>query len=92
MTKSLDSHKLVFTMATLKGVIRPFERDRKGHIIAISVSKSGQDCIIANTGLGLELFNFIDEPVLVTGEVLEDERGNRVVTVLNYSLLAEDTS
>ena len=74
----------------LSGVITPFEWKNNGRLMAISLSTDRGRYVIASNERGQELFDFIDESVQVVGEVVHDQKGQRVIIVSNYTFLDED--
>lgn len=71
------------------GKIAPFEGKPDGQLSAISIETADRRYVIANNSRGQELFDFIDEEVRVTGELVTDPHGREVIIVEHYSFLNE---
>ena len=74
---------------SITGTIHPCEFDDSGNVTAIAVVMRDQKrLVLSKRGVGAELFEHIGRPVQVKGITEEDQYGDLVLTVNEYSIVA----
>ena len=71
---------------TLRGIITASERDVDDNVVAINILSDDEDFEVELNELGVELFDFLDEDVEVTGMLKKGRRrqGTKLIRVTNY--------
>ena len=85
-----DKRKAGNNLVTIRGIVIPADWDEKGNVVAVAVSAYDEvEYLIENHEKEKELKAFIREEVEVSGTMREDEGGNLIFKVKEYSLIKE---
>jgi hypothetical protein len=77
-------------LATVQGLVIPVGWDDMGNITAAAISTSlEEEYLIDADAWGRELLLFLRQKVQVRGFVVEDENGQKSITVQEYSILED---
>ena len=76
---------------TLRGFVSESERDADGNVVAINILADDDDYEIELNELGVELFDFLDEDVEVTGILKKGRRrpGAKRIRVMSYEWMGK---
>jgi hypothetical protein len=75
------------TLTVIKGVILPADWDRRGNVIAVSISATDEaEYLVKNNGKGSELIALINKDIEAQGRTLGDGI-SRFIEVIDYSIL-----
>ncbi len=77
-------------LATIRGLLVPAEWDDKGNVTAAAVSTHfEEEYLIEQNAWGEALLAFLRQRVKVSGLVMQNESGKKVITVKNYEVFEE---
>ena len=73
---------------TISGIVIPIDWDDYDDVTSVAIQTSDEDeYIVDKNKKGKELLDFIGEEVEVTGFVREDEDGNSIIKINEYSVI-----
>jgi len=76
--------------ATIRGLVAPVAWDDKGNVLAAAISTHfEEEYLIEQNGWGEALLALLRQKVKVSGLVMENESGKKVITVKNYEVFEE---
>ena len=82
--------KDVSTLATVRGLVIPVDWDDKGNVTATAISTHlEEEFVVDQNAWGEALLAFLRQRVKVSGSVVLQEGGKKVITVKNYEVLDE---
>lgn len=77
-------------LATIRGLVAPVAWDDKGNVLAAAISTHfEEEYLIEQNAWGEALLAFLRQKVKVSGLVMENESGKKVITVKNYEVFEE---
>ena len=69
---------------TLEGSVEWVSVDENNDVSSVAISTESGEYLVADTPKGKELFSLVHRKVKVTGKVVEDASGQKVIHVSNY--------
>ena len=76
--------------ATIRGLVAPVAWDDKGNVLVAAIlTHFEEEYLIAQNGWGEALLAFLRQEVKVSGLVMENESGKKIITVKNYEVFEE---
>jgi hypothetical protein len=83
-----DKRKAGNNPVTIRGIVIPADWDEKGNVVTVAVSTYDEvEYLIENHEKEKELKSFIREEVEVSGTMREDEGGNLIFKLKEYSVI-----
>ena len=78
------------SLTTVRGLVVPVDWDDKGNVTATAISTHLEEEYLVDQNVrGEALLAFLRERVKVSGLVMENESGKKVITVKNYEVFDE---
>ncbi|MDH3773150.1 MAG: hypothetical protein WBF55_09685 [Syntrophobacteria bacterium] len=78
------------SLTTVRGLVVPVDWDDKGNVTATAISTHLEEEYLVDQNVrGEALLAFLRERVKVSGLVMENESGKKVITVKNYEVFEE---
>jgi 5S rRNA maturation endonuclease (ribonuclease M5) len=75
---------------TIKGLIIPVDWDEKGNVTATAISTHfEEEYMVDDNARGEELIAFLRQRAKVSGVIIENAKGKKVITVKHYEVLEE---
>lgn len=89
---------------TIMGIVNSIDWDEDDNVIAVAITVSyesepeeeeepvvfTEDYVVSNNEKGKELLTYIGKTVEATGAVVEDEDGNKTISVSSYKVIEEE--
>ena len=81
-------NKDVSSLTTVRGLVIPVDWDDKGNVTATAISTHlEEEYLVDQNAWGEALLAFLRQRVKVSGSVVLQEGGKKVITVKNYEVL-----
>jgi hypothetical protein len=78
------------SLTTVRGLVVPVDWDAKGNVTATAISTQfEEEYLVDQNAWGEALQAFLRQRVKVSGLVMENESGKKVITVKNYEVFEE---
>ena len=76
--------------ATIRGLVAPVAWDDKGNVLAAAISTHfEEEYLIEQNGWGEALLALLRQKVKVSGFIIQNANGKKVITVKHYEVLEE---
>ena len=76
--------------ATIRGLVVPVEWNEKGNVTATAISTNyEEEYLIDQNAWGEALLAFLRERVKVSGSIIQNKNGKKIITVSKYEVLEE---
>jgi hypothetical protein len=77
-----------FTTKSIRGIVTPCEWDINEQVKSVILAtENEEEYLVDNSGLGKKLLNLIRQSVLVTGNVKEDKKFGKIITIECFEVL-----
>jgi hypothetical protein len=76
--------------ATIRGLVAPVAWDDKGNVLATAISTHfEEEYLVDDNARGEELIAFLRQRAKVSGFIIQNANGKKVITVKHYEVLEE---
>ena len=77
-------------LATIRGLVTPVAWDDKGNVLAAAISTHfEEEYLVDDNARGEELIAFLRQRAKVSGFIIQNANGKKVITVKNYEVFEE---
>ena len=78
------------SVTTIKGLVLPVEWDEKGNVTATAISTHfEEEYLVDQNAWGEALLAFLRQRVKVSGSIVQNKNGKKIITVGKYEILDE---
>ena len=78
------------TLTTIRGLVVPVDWDEKGNVTATAISTHfEEEYLVDDNARGEELIAFLRQRAKVSGFIIQNANGKKVITVKHYEVLEE---